>query len=330
MKIAIIGTGAWATALGQILADNGHEPFLYGIVASQIEDINRFHQNTAYFGKRKIAVSVKATSDLAETLKNAGAVVLAVPTGAMETVLRQLCPHLRTKTLFVNVAKGFSDDNRRMSDLFNETIPQELRRPLVSLIGPSHAEEVIRRHLTSVTATSKRKVWARHVAELFSNRYFRVYVQTDEIGAEYGVAMKNVIAIASGILEGLGHGDNARAALVTRGLAEMAAFGQYFGGKLKTYLGLTGLGDLAVTCYSFHSRNFKAGLAIGKADAAAPFLAVNKTTVEGIRAAKTIHELAAVHHLAVPIVEAVYAVLYEGAKPSKMVAGMMTRPLKEE
>ena len=330
MKIALIGTGAWATALAQVLADNGHRPYLYGIAKDQIDDINLRHVNTAYFKDKKIHEGIKATLDLKQALKGAHVVVLAVPTPAMETVLKNLVSHLSRKVTIVNVAKGFSDDNRRMSEIIKEMIPNDMMFPLVSLIGPSHAEEVIERHLTSVTATSLSRARGHRIARLFSNNYFRVYIQTDEVGAELGVAMKNVIAIASGIIEGLGLGDNARAALVTRGLAEMSSFGTHFGGRLKTYLGLTGLGDLAVTCYSFHSRNFKAGLEIGKADGAKAFLAANKTTVEGLRAAKTIHELAQANRLSVPIVDAVYRVIYEDVRPSQMVSEMMSRPLKEE
>ncbi|HAK05257.1 MAG TPA: glycerol-3-phosphate dehydrogenase [Firmicutes bacterium] len=330
MKIAIIGTGAWATALAQVLSDNGHSPLMYGIEASQVEDINHFHRNGAYFGPLVIHPSIKATSDLSLALKEAKVVILCVPSGAMSKVCLTLNEALDHRVTLVNATKGFTDKNERMSTIIKSSINREKRYPLVSLIGPSHAEEVIQRHLTAITATSKSKRRAAIVATIFSNPYFRVYIQKDEVGAEIGVAMKNAIAIASGIIEGLGLGDNARAALVTRGLSEMTIFGRHFGGKLKTYLGLTGLGDLIVTCYSFHSRNFKAGLAIGKADDATNFLATNKTTVEGIRAAKTIYELALKHHIDTPIVNAVYAVLYEGAQPSIMINKLMQRPLKEE
>ncbi len=330
MNITILGTGAWATALAQVLVDNGHAVWLYGIDAAQVADINEAHRNQAFFGQQPLDERIQATLDLATALSQAETVVLAVPTGAMEKLCREVNRQLTRRVTVVNVAKGFTDDNRRMSEVIKATIDEKKRYPLVSLIGPSHAEEVILRHLTAITATSRSKTRARRVAELFSNKYFRVYIQTDEVGAEIGVAMKNAIAIASGIIEGLGLGDNARAALVTRGLAEMTAFGRRYGGRLKTYLGLTGLGDLIVTCYSFHSRNFKAGLQIGRDDDATSFLATNKTTVEGIRAAKTIHELGQKHHLETPIVEAVYRVLYQGAKPSEMVAFMMLRPLKHE
>lgn len=330
MRVSIIGSGAWATALAQVLSDNGHMVLLYGVEQSQIDDINLHHRNTTYFGETPIHQNIKATLDLSQAIAHARTIILCVPTVAMASVTTAINEHLTHKITIINAAKGFSSNNERMSTVINRAIPNTKRHPLVSLIGPSHAEEVILRHLTLISATSRNKARARFVAKLFSNAYFRVYIQKDEIGAEIGVAMKNAIAIASGILEGLGLGDNARAALVTRGLAEMTAFGCHFGGKLKTYLGLTGLGDLIVTCYSFHSRNFKAGVQIGLADGAAAFLATNKTTVEGIRSAKTVYELAKEAKIEVPIVTAVYRVLYDNARPSEMVNLMMSRPLKEE
>lgn len=332
MKIAIIGSGAWGTALGQVLADNGHEPLLWGKNADEVDDINLRHQNVKYLGEAvHVHPGVKASTDLARVLKGQKFLLLTVPSHAMRDVLARIAPMLERKVLVINGTKGFDPStNKRMSELIREVIPSDKLRGVVSLIGPSHAEEVVVRHLTLVTATSKSKPLAEKVANLFSNKYFRVYIQRDEIGAEIGVGMKNAIAIASGIVEGLGLGDNARAALITRGLHEMVRFGTFFGGKTKTYLGLTGLGDLSVTCYSFHSRNFKAGLQIGKDNSAEHFLKTNTMTVEGIRAAKTIYEMAKANNISIPIVEAVYRVLYEKRKPSEMVAEMMARPLKAE
>jgi glycerol-3-phosphate dehydrogenase (NAD(P)+) len=332
MKVAIIGTGAWGTALAQVLVDSGHNVLIYGKEITQIDDININHRNKAYFpGDISLDNKIKATNSLSAALEGRRFVVLSVPTVAQRSVMEQIKPLLKRKVTFINTSKGFdSGNNKRMSEVIREVIPEEFRFPIVSLIGPSHAEEVIIRHLTLVTATSLSKPRAGIVAKLFANKYFRVYIQSDEIGAEIGVAMKNAIAIASGVLEGLGLGDNARAALVTRGLAEMVIFGKHFGGQTKTYLGLTGLGDLIVTCYSFHSRNFMAGFQIGKDNSAVNFLANNKATVEGVRTAKTIYEMASSQGLNLPIVEAVYNVLYEGAKPSEMVTLMMNRPLKEE
>jgi glycerol-3-phosphate dehydrogenase (NAD(P)+) len=305
---------------------------MYGNSIEQVDDIQKRHQNTRYFGADLfLSPKIKATTDLAKAVTNRRIILIAVPTNAVRPVLEQIAPLISHKVTIINTAKGFDPStNERMSELIREVIPKENRKAVVSLIGPSHAEEVILRNLTAITATSLDIREARLVQKLFSNNYFRVYTNKDEVGAEIGVAMKNAIAIASGVLAGLGYGDNARAALITRGLTEMVRFGRAFGGQMKTYLGLTGLGDLIVTCNSLHSRNFMAGFQIGKEDTSKDFLAKNVATVEGIRAAKTIYLLAKAKQIDIPIVEAIYRVLYEDAKPSEMIARLMVRPLKAE
>lgn len=332
MRIGVIGTGTWGTALAQVLVDNGHQVMMYGNSIEQVDDIQKRHQNTRYFGADLfLSPKIKATTDLAKAVTNRRIILIAVPTNAVRSVLEQIAPLISHKVTIINTAKGFDPStNERMSELIRELIPKENRKAIVSLIGPSHAEEVILRNLTAITATSLDIREARLVQKLFSNNYFRVYTNKDEVGAEIGVAMKNAIAIASGVLAGLGYGDNARAALITRGLTEMVRFGRAFGGQMKTYLGLTGLGDLIVTCNSLHSRNFMAGFQIGKEDTSKDFLAKNVATVEGIRAAKTIYLLAKAKQIDIPIVEAIYRVLYEDAKPSEMIARLMVRPLKAE
>ena len=215
-------------------------------------------------------------------------------------------------------------------EVIREEIPSDLRHEVVSLIGPGHAEEVILKLLTCITATSIDEEAGRFIQKLFATPYFRVYVQTDEIGAEYGVAIKNAIAIASGISQGIGMGDNAKAALATRGLVEMIRFGTKFGGKFETFMGLTGIGDLMVTCNSVHSRNYQAGYEIGKLNSAKEFLSNNKKTVEGIRTAKIIYEIAKENNIEMPIIESVYAVLFEDKKPNEAVYQLMTRELKKE
>ena len=196
--------------------------------------------------------------------------------------------------------------------------------------GPSHAEEVIVRDLTCICAVCQDHEYAMQIASIFSNNYLRVYPNSDEVGSENGVAMKNAIAIASGILEGLNYGDNARAALCTRGLAEIVRFGTHLGGQKETYLGLTGLGDLIVTCYSFHSRNFTAGMEIGKADGAAEFLKNNVKTVEGIRTIEVIHQKAIENNIELPIINSLYNIVYQDKKPSLEIEKLMGRPIRAE
>lgn len=332
MHIGIVGTGTWATALAQVLVDNGHSVLMYGREESQVNDINSNHQNIFYFGTSIFLDSrIVATNKISDVAKDIDALLLSVPTGAIAEVLQKIEPFLKRKTLIINTAKGFDPNTRlRMSEVIRHYVPKNKLRAVVSLLGPSHAEEVILRHLTLITSVSRSKKSALFVQQLFSNDYFRVYVLKDEIGAEYSTAMKNCIAIAAGIIDGLGLGDNAKAALITRGLNEMVRFGRHYRARFKTYLGLTGVGDLVVTCGSRHSRNYQAGFMIGQDDSSARFLKENIKTVEGVRTAKVIHELAQEAKISLPIVEAIFHVLFEDAKPSQAISSLMKRPLKEE
>ena len=331
-NIAVIGSGTWGTALAQVADDNGHHVIIYGHNPNQVDDINNNHKNSFYFGDEiTLAPSIKATTNLREAVKEADIILISVPSAALRSVLGEINEVLDHPAIFINTAKGFdTEKNQRLSFVFKGVIPPEKLKGFVSLIGPSHAEEVIVRDTTCICAVSLDEKASKYVAETFSNQYFRVYLNNDEVGSEIGVAMKNAIALASGILEGLGYGDNARAALCTRGLAEIVRFGVSQGGRPETYLGLTGLGDLVVTCYSFHSRNFTAGMQIGKDDSAKHFMETNTKTVEGIRTVKVIFEMALAAGVDVPIIDALYAVIYGGAKPSELIGTLMSRPLKKE
>ena len=258
MKICVLGTGSWGTALAQVLADNKQEVIMWGIDPCEVKDIEVNHHNTKFF-ETEINHDIHASTDLS-VVANADVVLAAVPTIALEEVLTKASQHLTKPAIIINVAKGFHPvTHERLSVVISKIVPQEKCKAIVSLIGPSHAEEVILRLMTSVNAVSDNEEAAKTIQHLFSNQYFRVYRNSDVIGAEIGVAIKNVMAIASGILEGSGQGDNARAGLMTRGLAEMTRYGVALGGKQETYLGLDGVGDLIVTCTSRHSRNFMAG-----------------------------------------------------------------------
>jgi glycerol-3-phosphate dehydrogenase (NAD(P)+) len=331
-KITILGAGSWGTALALVLADNGNQVTMYSKDAKVCDEINNRHTNSKYFDDVFILPnSIVATNELANAIDDTQLIVLSVPSSSVREMVKSLIPLLKTKTVIINTAKGFDPlTNNRLSETIRQLIPKKLLQGVVSLIGPSHAEEVINRQLTLVSAVSKYAPLAEKISELFSNEYFRVYVQTDEIGSEVGSALKNVIAIASGVVTGLKLGDNARAALVTRGLTELMRLGKVLGGKLKTHAGLTGLGDLIVTCYSKHSRNYQAGIIIGKDNSAESFLSSNQKTVEGVAFAKIAHQLAKKFRLKLPIVEAVYSVLYEKKRPSELVKTLMNRPLKVE
>jgi glycerol-3-phosphate dehydrogenase (NAD(P)+) len=331
-KITILGAGSWGTALALVLADNGNQVTIYSKSPKVCDEINQKHTNSNYFDEVfLLPTSIVATCDLSQAIQENQIILLSVPSSSVRSLVSSIIPLLKTKTLFINTAKGFDPTtNDRLSETIRRLVPKKFLLGVVSLIGPSHAEEVINRQLTLVSAVSKYVPLAEQISQLFANEYFRVYIQKDEIGSEVGSALKNVIAIASGVVTGLKLGDNARAALVTRGLTELMQLGKVLGGNLKTLAGLTGLGDLIVTCYSKHSRNYQAGIKIGKDNSAEPFLATNKKTVEGVAFAKIAHQLAKKFRLKLPIIEAVYAVLYDKKTPSELVKNLMNRPLKVE
>ena len=330
MKTVVIGSGSWGTALAQVLEDNQQDVILYGIEKSEVDDINLHHKNSKYFEDVQINPSLKATMDI-NVVKEADVVLLAVPTIAIESICQQIDLLLTKKTIIVNVSKGFHQTtNERMSQVIRRCISADHLSSVVSLIGPSHAEEVIIRLLTTIDAVSLNEEDAIVVQQLFSNHYLRIYTGSDEVSSELGVAIKNVMAIASGILSGLGYQDNTRAALITRGLQEMIRYGMSFGGQQQTFMGLTGIGDLIVTCTSIHSRNFSAGYQIGKENTVENFLKNNKKTVEGIRTAKIVHKVSKENGIDMPICEEVYQILYEGKEPKTCANDLMLRELKRE
>lgn len=330
MKTVVIGSGSWGTALAQVLADNKEEVIIYGIEKSEIDDINLNHENSKYFEGVELNPNLKATDDIT-VVKDADIVLLAVPTFAIEGICLQIDPYLKNNIIVVNVSKGFHPEtSERMSEVIRRCISKEHLSSVVSLIGPSHAEEVVIRLLTTIDAVSLKEEDAQVIQRTFSNNYLRIYTGDDEIGSELGVAIKNVMAIASGILSGLGYQDNTRAALITRGLQEMIRYGVFFGGKQQTFMGLTGIGDLIVTCTSIHSRNFEAGYQIGKENDVTNFLKYNKKTVEGVRTAKIVHKVAKQNNIDMPICEEVYQILFEGKEPKTCANDLMLRELKKE
>ena len=330
MKTVVIGSGSWGTARAQVLADNKEEVIIYGIEKNEIDDINLNHENSKYFEGVELNPNLKATDDIT-VVKDADIVLLAVPTFAIEGICLQIDPYLKNNIIVVNVSKGFHPEtSERMSEVIRRCISKEHLSSVVSLIGPSHAEEVVIRLLTTIDAVSLKEEDAQVIQRTFSNNYLRIYTGDDEIGSELGVAIKNVMAIASGILSGLGYQDNTRAALITRGLQEMIRYGVFFGGKQQTFMGLTGIGDLIVTCTSIHSRNFEAGYQIGKENDVTNFLKYNKKTVEGVRTAKIVHKVAKENNIDMPICEEVYQILFEGKEPKTCANDLMLRELKKE
>ncbi|QMT16193.1 NAD(P)H-dependent glycerol-3-phosphate dehydrogenase [Planococcus maritimus] len=329
-KVTIFGAGSWGTALSYVLAQNGHDLLLWSHRQDQADEINN-HTNERYLKGVKLPEALKATADLDEAVAHADVFILAVPTKAIREVSRDIHKRMTKKGLFVHVSKGIEPDSlKRISEMIREEIPADLIEEVVILSGPSHAEEVVQEHPTTVTAACENTQAANRVQDLFMNSYFRVYTNTDVIGVEIGGALKNIIALAVGITDGLGYGDNAKAAIMTRGLAEIARLGVKMGATPLTFSGLSGVGDLIVTCTSVHSRNWRAGNMLGKGKTVDEVLEEMGMVVEGIRTTKAAHQLAAEYKVPMPITEALYAVLFEGVKPENAVEELMGRMKKNE
>ncbi|NLY63221.1 MAG: NAD(P)-dependent glycerol-3-phosphate dehydrogenase [Erysipelothrix sp.] len=328
MFVGVIGSGSWGTALAQVLVDNNVETLIWGRDIEEVNKINVNHE-IKYFPNTKISEKLKATNNFAD-LADADVLLVATPTIALNSVIEMINEYAKKEMIIINVSKGlFPETGERLSVAIERLIKPSLLKSVVSLVGPTHAEEVIQRMETVVTSVSNDQASAELVQELFANEYFRVYTSDDVIGAEIGAAVKNVIAIAGGILVGVGLGDNAKAALISRGLAEIARLGVAMGARLETFMGLTGVGDLIVTATSVHSRNYQAGLQIGKYGSDY-FWENNKTTVEGARAVVEVLKLAKEFNVSMPLSSAVYNVLYEKADVHSMITELMTRDLKSE
>jgi glycerol-3-phosphate dehydrogenase (NAD(P)+) len=331
MKITVIGSGAMGSALANVLADNGEEVLVYGVDKEQLEDMAKRHKNTAIFGDLVLNKSILTSDSLSFSIKWADAILFAVPSKFIASVARDVDKNLHERKLIINATKGLSEEgDKTIQEVIYSSISEEKIEGVVSLLGPGFAKEIVEKNLTCICAVSKSKTLATEVQKIFSNDYFRVYVLTDVIGAEIASSMKNAIAIASGIITGLGYSENTRAALITRGLNEMVKFGIALGAKEETFYGLTGVGDLVLTCSSMESRNFSLGYEIGKNDLFSKSMFGEKKTIEGVNAIEVIHDLSKELKLDLPIIESLYKVLFMDEKPSKMAIKLMKRPLKEE
>lgn len=330
-KVSVFGAGSWGTALSYVLAQNGHDMLLWTHRSEQADEINQQHTNKRYLKEVVLPGNLKATGNLPEAVNHSDVFVLAVPTKAIREVCADIRKNLQRKTLFVHVSKGIEPDSlKRISEMIREEIPEQWLQDVVVLSGPSHAEEVVLEHPTTVTAACKDTQAAERVQDLFMNHYFRVYTNTDVIGVEIGGALKNIIALAVGITDGLGYGDNAKAALMTRGLAEIARLGVKMGATPLTFSGLSGVGDLIVTCTSVHSRNWRAGNMLGKGKSIDEVLVEMGMVVEGIRTTKAAYQLSRAYGVPMPITDALYAVLFEEVSTTDAVDRLMGRMKKDE
>ncbi|APC48424.1 glycerol-3-phosphate dehydrogenase [Virgibacillus halodenitrificans] len=329
-KVAVLGAGSWGTALSIVLADNGHDVRLWTHRQEQAELINKTHKNEKYLDVT-IPKEINAYHDLKSAVKDVTAIVIVVPTKAIREVCKQLNEVLEQKVNIIHASKGIEPVSlKRVSEMISDELSQYDNEDIVVLSGPSHAEEVALRQPTTVTVSALNIELAKHAQDLFINEVFRVYTSPDIIGIELGGALKNIIALGAGISDGLGYGDNAKAALITRGLAEIARLGTTLGANPLSFLGLPGVGDLIVTCTSVHSRNWRAGNLLGKGNNLDDVLEQMGMVVEGVRTVKAAHQFANEQKVEMPITTGIYQVIFEDKDPRDVVDQLMNRTKREE
>ncbi len=331
-KISVMGAGSWGSALARILGDNGNEVLIYDVDKNIVDEINNFHTNKDKLPVGSLPLNVNATYNIEEAVNYSDVIVLSVPTKVLRVVLKNINSCIKNKKLFINTSKGIEPETfLRVSEIVNQEINNDFIKGFVALTGPSHAEEVINQLLTIVCSVSENNDDAIFVQKLFNNsNYFRVYTSNDLIGAEICGALKNVYAIASGMLYGLNYGDNARAGLIARALVEMKRFCKYAGAHEETVFGLTGLGDLVVTTTSHHSRNFQAGIKLATGSNLQETIASMSMVVEGARTVDAAYKKAIELNIEAPIIEEVYKVIYNHKSVQEAVKDLMSRSLKQE
>lgn len=331
LKIAVIGAGSWGTAISILLARKRYLVNLWARDPNLADEIKVTRYNPRYLSEAIVPPNVFPTGDIEEAMREVKFVVLAVPSMAMRLAIRQLKDCLTKDMILVSLTKGIEKGTLvRMSEVIESEIPEELATKIGVLSGPNHAEEVSKDIPTATVVSAKEKHIALALQKLFMTPYFRVYTNPDMIGVELGGATKNVIAVAAGISDGLGYGDNTKASLMTRGLAEMTRLGLVVGAKPLTFAGLSGIGDLIVTCTSRYSRNRSAGERIAKGLTVEEISKETTMIAEGLFSAAAVDKLAAKHEVEMPITRNVAAVLYEGKDPYKSVSDLMQRGATEE
>lgn len=330
MKILTIGAGAWGLALSNVLSENFNEVFVFSRNEKTIEEINNFHTSNKYLPSIILNNKIIATSNF-DLINEMDYLLIAVPSKAIKDVIELVSEKLHKKIKIINATKGLEyTTNTRIQEYISTHLSSDKIENICSILGPGFALEVCKHNLTCLNSVSTNFEVAKEIQTLFSNEYFRVYVGQDVIGSEYGTSIKNAIAIASGIIKGLGYDENTKAALITRGLAEMTRFGIHKGAKKDTFFGLTGVGDLVLTCNSTESRNFAFGYKVGKENDARKVINENKTTVEGLNTIKVVHNISKADKIEMPIIDALYQILFEYKPIKETILALMTRPLKVE
>lgn len=327
-KVSVIGAGSWGTALASVLENNGHEVIIWSIVEEEIQMLKEKREHVTKLPGVKLSEKIHLTTNLEEAAEGRDLLVLAVPSVFTRATAKSMKPFIRDGQLIVNVAKGIEEKTLMvLSDIVKEEIPQA---KVAVLSGPSHAEEVGRRLPTTCVAGADTREVAEYIQNIFMNEVFRIYTSPDMLGIELGGALKNVIALAAGMADGLGYGDNTKAALITRGIAEIGRLALAMGAKYETISGLTGIGDLIVTCASRHSRNRKAGMLIGQGKTMEEATKEVQMVVEGVYSAKAAMGLSEKYQVPIPIIEQVNLVLFEDKPVKEAVQELMLRDKKAE
>lgn len=326
-KIGVIGSGTWGTAITVLLCNNGHEVTLWSAIPAEIEEMKETHRHKN-LPEVVLSDRIIFTADLKEAMEEKDLLVMAVPSVFVRSTASKMKAHIREGQIIVDVAKGIEEETLyTMSRIIEEELPGA---SVAALSGPSHAEEVSRGLPTTCVVGTHKKEVAEYIQSLFMSPVFRVYTSPDMLGIEVGAALKNVVALAAGIADGLGYGDNTKAALITRGMAEIARLGMAMGGKYQTFAGLSGIGDLIVTCASMHSRNRRAGILIGKGYTTEEAMKEVQMVVEGVYSAKAALALSKKYDVPMPIVEQVNLVLFEGKPAKEAVGDLMLRDKRIE
>ena len=327
-KIGLIGAGSWGTALSKLVSENGHDVTVWSIVESQIKMLETEHEHKDKLPGVKLPESIRYTTDLATAIQGMDICIMAVPSPFIRSTAKKMKDLVADGQIIVSVAKGVEEGTlMTLSEIIEQEIPQA---DVAVLCGPSHAEEVGAGLPTTIVAGAHSRKTAEYLQNVFMNEVFRVYTSPDILGMELGAALKNVIALAAGIADGLGYGDNTKAALITRGITEITRLGTAMGGHFETFYGLTGVGDLIVTCASMHSRNRRAGILIGQGKTMDEAMAEVKQVVEGVYSAKAGRELAEKYDIEMPIIEQVNEVLFENKSAEQAVRELMLRDKKIE
>jgi glycerol-3-phosphate dehydrogenase (NAD(P)+) len=330
-KIGVIGAGAWGTALAMLLADKGFDVTLWMYEKDLADEMARTRENRVYLPEFALPASIQVTSAMETAVRDKKIILSVVPSHTVRTIAKQMVPFLPADTTIVSASKGIEIDTLMpLSEVFKDILPSQFHNRLCFLSGPSFAREVAQKMPTAVALASYDPAAGKETQEIFSSSCFRVYTNPDVIGVELAGSLKNIVAIAAGVLEGLGYGYNTMAALLTRGLAEMARLGTAMGGNMQTFAGLAGMGDLVLTCTGGLSRNRTLGTRLGKGEKLKEIMSGMKTVAEGVKTCKAACDLSKRYKVSMPVVDEVYQLLYEDKDPKRAVKDLMNRELKGE